>query len=210
LGDLLEVNFISDFVSTYSQHYAGLPQAQADQYPRVITEIGINNADDVTQGKNLLTGLLNAWQDNYSMYMIYQLYNVDGWGIFTGYGSPKPCATYFHNFWAAIGDTSSNALTFSPGSLAFTLSGMPSTAESSLFQKSDGSFQIVLWNNVRNWDLQNGVSIGIGATGVTVTLGNSATIQVYDPTSGSSPITTLSSNSVTVSLFDYPLVININ
>jgi hypothetical protein len=50
-----------------------------------------------------------------------------------------------------LGDSAAEATTFTPGKLAYTLSGMPASSGSvggqqALFQRADGSFWLALWN----------------------------------------------------------------
>jgi hypothetical protein len=78
---------------------------------------------------------------------------------------------------------------------------LPSTGHSRLFQKSNGHYELIVWNNVTNWNFSAGTPINISATNVTMVLSTSATtINVYDPTIQSTPISTTSGTSATAGL----------
>lgn len=114
-------------------------------------------------------------------------------------------------------DAGPNAKTFTPGSLNFSLSGLPATtAKYLLFQKSNGNYEIVLWNivlwnNVTNWDFSAGTPITISPTNVGITFGsNQGVVNVYDPVVISTPILTVSTtNTVSVLLNDYPIIVEV-
>jgi len=220
--DYIQRIFNSDYVTTWNG-YSGYPQAQANALPKVITEFGYQVGtpsrngllvDQTTAGKNIVTGLLNAYAEGYQLAAIYTFYpwsGDSGWNLFSAPGAPLPAATYMHNLAGPISDTAASARTFAPGDLSYTLSGMPSTATSLLLQKSNGQFELVLWNNVSNWNVATGAPIAVNPTNVTVNLGASAAnVNVYDITSGTTPISTLThTNSVTVPLKDYAMVVEI-
>jgi serralysin len=99
-----------------------------------------------TQGKNILSGLMNAWSEGYVALCIYTFYDQgDGFGVLNGPGNPKLSGTYIHN-------TGATAKTFTTGSLTYALNGLPSTGKSLLFQKSNGHYELIIWNNVTNWN----------------------------------------------------------
>jgi hypothetical protein len=153
---------------------------------------------------------MNAWSEGLIAFTIYTFYEQgDGFGLFTGPGAPKSSGTYLHNFVAPLLDTGPNAKTFTPGSLNFSLSGLPATAKYLLFQKSNGNYEIVLCNNVTNWNFPTGMPITIPPTNVGITFESAqGVLNVYDPVAGSTPILTVSStNTVSVALRDYPIVV---
>jgi hypothetical protein len=98
-----------------------------------------------------------------------------------------------------------------PGALGYSLSGLPSTGKSQLFQKSNGNYELVIWNNVTSWNFSAGTPITISPTTVTVNLASSHSgVNVYDPTSGATSISTASkTTTVNVSLTDHPIIVEI-
>ena len=117
--------------------------------------------------------------------------------------------TYLHNFTTPLIDTGATAKTFTTGPLTYSLIGLPSTGLSLLFQKSNGYYELIIWNNVEDWNFSAGTEITIPPTNVTVTFSaTQATINTYDPTVSSSPIATNSNtNSVVIALRDYPMIV---
>lgn len=133
----------------------------------------------------------------------------DSLGIFEGNGNPKPAATGVRNLLAALSDTGTNAATFTVGALDYTLTDMPASGQHMLFQKSDGTFHIVIWAEPDVWNQNTRTRIVNGSTNVTVTLAGPATnLTVRDPLSGSA-VTTTNSQSVVVPISDYPMVVSL-
>ncbi len=90
-----------------------------------------------------------------------------------------------------LADPSSTAQTFSPGSLAYSISGLPSTAASLLLEKSDGTYDLTIWNDAQDWNAATASEAAASPTTVTVNLGGSSTsAAVFDPLSGTLPVAT--------------------
>jgi hypothetical protein len=218
-GDYFVTQLTGDFVTTYAHGFAGYTLGQATAKIRAITEFGYPaiggtpngvTVDVATQGKNILNGLMNAWNEGYIAFCIYTFYEQgDGFGLLTGPGNPKVSGTYVHNFTTPLKDTEANAGTFTPGALGYSLSGLPATGKSLLFQKSNGDYDLVIWNNVTNWDFSAGTPITILPTNVDITFGSTqGVLNVYDPVVSSTPILMVSNtNTVSVVLKDYPIVV---
>jgi hypothetical protein len=205
-----------DFVTTYQYGYAGEPLSTVLASPRVITEFGLSTSgqvDAVTKAKNLANAYLIAYADGFEAAYCYELYDEgDGYGLFTGSGSPTVAATYIHNLNAVLMDSGSNAATFAPGSLPLRVTGLPSTGMSLLFQQSNGTFQLVLWRNETNYNITSQSDISIAPKNVTVTLASgTANFAVYDVTAGTSPTNTSNgATSIVVPVADYPMIVNIS
>jgi hypothetical protein len=224
-GDQFQAQQNADFVSTFAHGFAGSTSSFVNSQKRIITEFGYQTGtptaggiivDVPTQGKDELNAFMNAWNEGYSAICIYTFYPFpigagDGNEIFTGPGSPKASATYIHNFTTALKDAGATAKTFPTSLLNYTLSGLPSTAKALLFQKSTGAFEIVIWNNVTNWNKGAGTPIAISPTPVSVNFPAAhGTVNVYDPTSGAAAIATAANaNAMNVSLKDYPIVVEV-
>lgn len=131
----------------------------------------------------------------------YGLYDDSSgtWGLFNSDGSPRPVATALHDLTTLLTDTGSNAATFSPGSLAYSLAGTQSGDNSFLMEKSNGSYWIGLWNE------------GGTQHTVTVTLPSAAAeIEVFDPVTGITAAQSASNaNSISISLGADPLLVEI-
>src|SRR4051812_39191873 len=61
--------------------------------------------------------------------------------------------------------------TFTPGQLNYSLTGMPSAANAYLFEKSNGTFDLALWNEPTIWNPGTHQAITASNNTVTVNLG---------------------------------------
>jgi hypothetical protein len=131
-------------------------------------------------------------------------------GLFRGDGTPKQAATAIHNLTSILND-SLNGDTFATSSLSYDLSGLPSTGQSLLMQKSNGTFELAVWAEPDIWDQPTKSAIAARETPVSVTLGSiAATINVYDPLKRDTPIATFhDTNKVTVGLTDHPMIVEV-
>jgi len=199
--------------------------------PTWITEFGYSSSyDDPSdygvnqnvQAINTLNGLFDAFKDGVPYTYIYELNAEtanpslssleDGFGLFSASGAATPAAVALHDLTTILADPGTSAQNFATGSMDYKLTGLPSTGNSLLLEKSDGTFDIVVWNEASDWNDQTKSAIIATPTSVTVSLGASfQSVQVYDPLSGSTPITTLSNvSSVQLSLGDDPLIIQVS
>jgi Ca-dependent carbohydrate-binding module xylan-binding len=198
--------------------------------PAWITEFGYSSSyedpsdygvsQDV-QAKNTLNGLLDAYKDGVPYTFIYELNDEtanpslmsleDGFGLFSYTGVPTPAAVGLHNLTTILADTGRSAPTFTPGSLNYTITNLPGVGNSLLLEKSNGTFDIVVWNEAVDWNYQIKSDVAVAPTAVTVNLGESyQTVQIYDPLSGSSPISTFSNvSSIPLIVTDHPLIIQV-
>jgi hypothetical protein len=111
--------------------------------------------------------------------------------------TPRKAALYLHNLTTILADTGSLK---KPGKLNYSIPTEPATMHDLLLQKSDGMFELVVWNERLS-----------GSDTVTVQLGgNYPSVTVYDPTIGTSPTQTLSNvNSVPLTLSNHPVIIEL-
>ncbi len=109
---------------------------------------------------------------------------------------PKRSALYFHNLTTILSDQGISR----PGKLRYTIPNQPATVHDLLLQKSNGTFELVVWSEKAD-----------GANSVTVDLrGTHPSVKVYDPTTGTAPTQTLTdAQSVSLTLSDHPVVIEI-
>ncbi|MDR6671340.1 calcium-binding protein, partial [Rhizobium sp. 1399] len=132
-------------------------------------------------------------------------------GLFRLDYTPKPAATAIHNLTEILEDDGATQATFNPGTLNYSINGLPSTARSYLTAKSDGSYQIIIWNEPDIWNQTTDKAIQAAATGVTLNLGGAfGTVQVYDPLAGDTPVKSFSNiSSLNLDVVDHPIIINI-
>ena len=144
-------------------------------------------------------------------------------------GDPKPAYGALKNLLALLSD---RGAPFTPASLDYTLTGATSTIRQSLFEKRDGRFYLVLWNNVpvyrpkavtglegrvqKYWERIAGADKDVRdvfnpPVPVTVTLAKKArTMTLYAPLRGAVPMSVDSSAStLIVPVPDNPVVVEI-
>ena len=172
------------------------------------------------QAKYLLDLYFDAAQDGASKTYVYQLMDAyapgspqgdDGYGLFNPDGTAKPAATAIHDLTGILADTGTTAATFTPGTLDYSVSGLPSTGGSMALANSDGTFDIAVWNEPQIWDAATTSETASAAASVTVQFGSTyASVSVYDPMSGTAPIETLTDvSAIQLSVTDHPLVIKL-
>ena len=185
---------------TFGRHFPASPIGT--NLPRVTTETGWDTNGGVTQdqqGKILVNVYLSAAARGWTYTFIYQMIDdSDSFGVFqnTNPLTPKLAANYIHNLTSILADTSSN---FSAQQLAYTISNEPATVHDLLLQKSNGTYELIVW----------GDQVPPKSANVIVNLGSShPTVKVYDITSGTTPVQSLSNaNSVPLTLADHALIV---
>ena len=195
-----------EYGHTWHGGFDGYSNSDLTALPKVTTETGwVTDGDgaitEEQQGRLFLNLYLSAFKQGFSYTFIYMLRDdpVQGyWGLFdTGY-QPKASGTYLHNLTTILASTGT-AMT--PGKLDYSIAGEPETVHDLLTQKSDGTFDLVVWDER---------PMG-GSDQVTVDLGTSrATVTVYDPTTGTAASQTLHDvGSVALTLSDHPVVLEL-
>jgi hypothetical protein len=112
-------------------------------------------------------------------------------GIFDAQNRPKPAAIALRNLLLLLHDSGSDSKTFRPRQLHYALAGMPPTGNSLTFEKSDGSFNVVLWNEPPIWDPVTHEDVPAQSSSVTLGLGQEfSVVSVYDPILGTAPLAT--------------------
>jgi hypothetical protein len=187
---------------TWNMRFAASPYSAGPGLPRVTTETGWSTDGSITpdqQGRLLVNLYLSATKRNWSYTFIYRMFDDTwaAWGIYAlDHTTPKLAATYIHNMTSILSDTSSN---FSPTAFDYSIAGEPATVHDLLMQKSDGVYELAVW----------GDQVAGESANVTINLGRTFPIvNVYDVTSGTSPIQTLSNvSSVSLTLTDHAFFI---
>jgi Ca2+-binding RTX toxin-like protein len=220
-----------------AQAYATLKEALQSQTstmlgkPVVLTEAGYytlpndtsswGGVDTATQAKLTLNLLMDASKLGMKQTYLYELLDAYAdpagadpekhFGLFDINNNPKPVATALHNLTTLLADTGATGASFTPGTLNYTISGLPSTASSLLIQKSSGAYEIVIWNEPNIWNDVTHKAVAAAAATATVSFGaTAATVSVFDPLVDVAAKATLSSVSqVTVSLTDHPIVLEV-
>lgn len=221
-GNAFNIETHANFVQTFQNFYNGPTSAIANALPFAITEFGYqtsgtgnnNNVNEDKKGRCLMNGLTLAFQMGAKLANIYNLYDLatTGYGLMAGSGSPNISGTYLHNLTAALADTGATSRTFTPGTLTYALTNMPTTARSLLLQTSNGHFKLLLMNDATNYNFSTNAPIAVTPVNVAVNFsgGTNFVMNDFDPTVGTAAVKTVTTgNAITVAVSDYPTVIDV-
>jgi hypothetical protein len=130
------------------------------------------------------------------------------YGLLRNDGTPKPAYTAVKNMLKLLADPGA---TFTPqSSLSYTIAGATPTIRQSLFQKRDGRFYLVLWNDVLVYNTGSKSDISNPTVPVTVNLGAlPRAITRYQPLLNATGFTITPSKSVSVAVADNPIILEI-
>ncbi|WBL80344.1 Ig-like domain-containing protein [Bradyrhizobium xenonodulans] len=199
---------------------AGLPVIFTETGYDTMTSDSMSGVDQTVQAKYTLDTLMDAFKAGVAQTFLYELFDEASdpnytnkeahFGLFNNDGSPKLVATAIHNLTTILSDPNASQ-PFTPGSLAYSLDNMPSSANQLLLQQHNGAFDLVLWDEHVIWDPTKQKEVASPTSDVMLNLGKSyGVVYVYDPLVGTSPIATYTNVSqIHVSLTDHPLVIQI-
>ena len=198
--------------------------------PAVYTETGYSTnggssgglvaVNQDVQAKYTLDLLMDAAKDGISKTYLYQLMDAyqpgspqgdDGFGLFDPNNAPKEAATAIHNLTTILADNGAGSNTFTTTPLNYSVAGLPSTGNNMLMEKSNGAYDIVVWNEPPIWNTSTGTEITAPTVNVNVQLGKTySEVKVFDPLVGSTPIQTLTQvSSVQLGITDHPLIVEI-
>jgi len=196
--------------------------------PHVFTEIGSSTAttdswgtDETVQAKHTLDVAMDAASTN-SRVFFYELadethnntYLENNYGLFHGDWTPKPAATALHNLTTIL--TAGADPNAAPDTFDYSVSGVQfqtwGIGYTMVFEKTANVHDIAVWAEPSLWNSSTHTEVANAPQPVTISLGATyAAVDVYDPLIGASAIQHLTSvNSVTVSLVDHPLIIEVS
>ncbi len=195
--------------------------------PWWVTETGYYTSPNATQGvyqpgiseaaqgkyvDRIYLDYFNAGISHTSVYEIIDehvdMANAEAnYGLMRNDGSPKPAYNALKNLLGLLADPGG---AYSAGSLNYTITGATGTIRQSLFQKRDGRFYLVLWNDVQTYDTQAKRDRSNPTVPVTVTMSASHAMSVYQPYTQAMSMSSSSGSTITVNVPDHPLVIEIN
>ncbi|RUM02158.1 calcium-binding protein [Rhizobium chutanense] len=212
---------------------SGVQRAADPGKPLAITETGYHSSltadtnggwegvSEATQAKLLLNTLMDGAALGSKQTFLYELLDAYSdpqgtnqekhFGLFHLDYSAKPAATAIHNLTTILADDGARKASFSAGTLNYSIDGLPSSAHSLLTEKSDGSYQIIIWNEPDIWNQSADTAIQAATTGVKINLGSSfGSVKVFDPLTGSTAIKSLSNvSSLTLDVVDHPLIVEV-
>jgi hypothetical protein len=186
------------------------PNALPTPGPGVFTEAGISyngsfgsTLNQAGVARYMLDMLMDDASNGIDRTYIYELMEEgDGLGLFDGSNNPTAAATAIHNLTSILADN--GVVPSGAAAPNYTLSNMTGTGRSIALLKSNGSRDIVVWDEPHISNPPN-----TPTTQVTVLLGAVySSVKVFDPLVGTSATQTLSNvSSVTIGLTDHPLIV---
>jgi hypothetical protein len=196
--------------------------------PTVVTETGATTTglnangyvgvDQTTQAKTILNSLMDAAKDGVAKTFIYELMDShnngatdpeSNYGLFNWDGSAKPAAVALHNFTSIL--SAGGGLSGTPGSLGYSISGVPQWGGQMLFEQGNGTYDIVVWAEPDIWNESTNSATAAPNTSVSVTLDSAANVSIYDPLTGTSAVQSLgTTNQVNVNVTDHPIIIQVS
>jgi hypothetical protein len=192
-----------NFGITWARGFKGYSQSELDSLPRVTTETGAWIGGAVTEelhALHLLNMYLAQFKRGYSYTSVYLLRDRtdegnQGLGYFNPDYTPRKAALYLHNLTTILADKGAPQRT---GKLEFEILRQPATVHDLLLQRSDGTFQLVVWGERL-----------AGRDHVTVQFPvRHPSVKIYDPTLGTEPVQTLTDiTSIDLTSSDHPIVI---
>ena len=211
----------------FANYLISLAQDVTPGKPTITTETGYftmpgnaNGVDQLVQAKYILDMLFEQAQAGVKLTYLWELVDnyadpnntnsEDHFGLFNADYTPKIAAIALHNLMQIFQDPGTGGV--QPGTLNYTLTGMPSGANSSLYEKSDGTFMLVLWNDERLSGPTTQTEINVAPVTVTLTLTHPFTrITVYDPLTGTTAIQEFdNASTVQIAVPDHPVIVELS
>lgn len=195
-----------NYGKTWRAHFAGYSPEELASLPRVTTETGAVIDGQLTEEKQARL-YLNLYLAQYkrgwrytAIYLLRDRSDESGnqqFGFYTPDYTPRKAAAYLHNLTRILADGQELE---HPGKLEYTIPNQPETVHDLLLQKSDGTFNLIIWGEKVS-----------GTDNMVVNFGSKFShIHIYDPTAGEEPINILNhTNEVTLSLSDHPVILAI-
>lgn len=191
---------------TWARKFKGYSTNELQTLPRVTTETGATIDEKVTEdihALNLLSIYLDQFKRGWSHTAVYLLRDrVDEGGnqkfaFFRPDYTPRKAALYLHNLTTIFGDRGALRQT---ESLEYSIPNQPATVHELLLQRSDRSFQLVIWGE----RVQGSDKVSVQFTSAR------PSVQIFDPTIGVTVVKTFKdTKSVELELSDHPLILEI-
>jgi hypothetical protein len=192
---------------TWKNKFEGNSLSQLQKMPRVTTETGYSIDENVTeeiQARLFLNLYLSQFKRGWSFTAIYLLRtrsnepHHEPYAIFKKDYTPKIAAHYLHHLTTILEDRESDIV---PGQVNYSIPDQPETVHDLLLQKANGTYFLVIW----------GERFAGGSDTITVNPTQTYhTINIYDPTVGTSSVKTIyNAGSVKLSMTNHPIIIEL-
>lgn len=206
-----------------------IPNAQivCSNKPMISTETGYQNAitnptatravSEQASGKYLPRLLLEYFNRNIQQTFLYELIDEKtgdnpehNFGLLRHDGSTKPAFRAIRRMIRLLKDNDPGP-TFSPGSLDYQLSGDLTNIHHTLLQKRDGTFYLILWQEVESWDSVAWEDIVVADQPLTVTFNTAIReADLYRPFESAESIDLYPSpQQIALNVPDHPLVLKL-
>ena len=213
--------------------YAYIPNAKTvieTTKPIISTETGYNNAVETTvqwhpavseeaSGKYLPRMFAEYFNRSIVRTYTYELMDSgtdraqieQNFGLVCFDGTPKPAFTAEKNLIALLKEP---GVTFTPGALAYSLSGSTSNIHHTLLQKSNGDFYLLAWQEVSTYDTIKKAPVANPDLPITISLTtpiNSATVYRFDSLGNQTASSLkIADNTINLSVPDSLLVVKLS
>jgi serralysin len=200
-------------VATEAGYYTGASLASGP------AQFAASGVDEAVQAKYDLTVLFDDWKMGVSVTYLYELMdnqsdpnNTDfrwHYGLFNPDGTPKLAATAIHNLTYILADGGSSPR--SGDVLGYQITGMPSTGNSLLMEKSNGTFDLTLWNDIRLWSATSPTEVNSPLPPIVLDFGQIVrSVMEYDPLVGTGPVAAWSNvHLIGLYLPDHPVIFEV-
>jgi hypothetical protein len=195
-----------NFGVTWRRGFMGYTQEQLNGLPRVTTETGATVGGAITEeihALNLLTMYLAQFKQGFAYTAVYLLRDRtdeggnQSFGFFKPDYTPRKAAEFLSKFTRILADKGS---AFKAGSLDFSITPQPRTVHDLLLQRSDETFQLIIWGERLS-----------GEDDVEVRFGSKhALLKIFDPTKSIKPSRVLTNvDSLRLNISNHPFIIEI-
>jgi hypothetical protein len=173
---------------------------------------GVTEAAQSKYVPRLYLDYFNAGISHTSVYELIDEHSTQSdaeanYGMLHNDGSPKPAYTALKNMLGLLADPGA---AFTPVNLNYTLTGTTGTIRQALFQKRDGRFYLVLWNDVSVYNTSSKTDITNAGVPVTVTFGvQPRSVMRYQPVTGAAGTSVTSAKSIMLLVPDSPVILEI-
>ncbi|MBL8158929.1 hypothetical protein JNJ66_00560 [Candidatus Saccharibacteria bacterium] len=191
------------FLRELGSSYFSVPPHKA-----VITETGYQSAQITprTHALYYLNIYLDAFQAGFHKTYVYLLTDNphESFGFFGMDDQPKPAATALHNLTAILKDDGPAR----DGTLPYSISGLPKEGHSFALQRSDGSYNLAVWDERPIW---NGGELTPAVAKATVNLGRTfSKVSVHRPMQGTEAVQQLTNtDTAELQLSGEPLILTL-
>ncbi|HKG07210.1 MAG TPA: hypothetical protein VKB19_12160, partial [Pedobacter sp.] len=199
-----------NYGNTWRAKFKGYEGDALEKLPRVTTETGATIGGGLTEEKQarvFLNLYLSQFARGWSYTALYLLRDRSdeagnqSFGFYKPDYTPRKSALYLHNMTSILAGTEHKMSSeVKPGKLAYAIARLPETAHQLLLQKSNGKFALVVWSERVS-----------GSDEVKITFEQAVSSgSIYDPILSASPVSIIkNANSVTLTLSDHPMIIEI-